>query len=266
MTEPRAACSVETSAHLRETIKTLGPWFHNLQVKHIPTAPDHFLGDFPRIKWTRFAATIPADLTGLTVLDIGCNGGFYAQEMKKRGAARVLGIDCDERYLRQARFAAEANGFDIEFRKTSVYELDALTETFDIVLFLGVFYHLRYPLYALDKVVQKVRRYLLFQSLIRPFPKGTESPARADEYAFWEQAVFEQKLDFPRMHFIERGFADDPTNWWLPNIACAEAMLRSTGLEILSRPEEETWWCAPTATRRNGRFLQQAELSGEVWG
>src|ERR1700720_2990138 len=72
MTEPRAACSVETSAHLRETIKTLGPWFHNLQVKHIPTAPDHFLGDFPRIKWARFAATIPDDPTNWWLPNVVC--------------------------------------------------------------------------------------------------------------------------------------------------------------------------------------------------
>jgi tRNA (mo5U34)-methyltransferase len=68
----------------------------------------------------------------------------------------MLGIDSDEPYLAQARFAAEANGLEIEFRKMSMYQLDALEETFDIVLFLGVFYHLRYPLFALDNVVKKI--------------------------------------------------------------------------------------------------------------
>ena len=257
--------NANSPTQLREAIDALGPWFHNLDIRQVPTAPDHFLGDYPRAKWGRFAHTIPADLTGMTVLDIGCNAGFYSQEVAKRGAARVLGIDSDERYLKQARFAAEANGLEIEFRQMSVYQLDALKETFDIVLFLGVFYHLRYPLFALDKVVKKIRGNLLFQSLIRPFPDEIEVTAREDEYDFWEQAVFEEKMDFPRMHFIERRFADDPTNWWLPNVACAEAMLRSAGLEILSRPEEETWWCAPTEVKRGGRYLQDAELAGEVW-
>ncbi len=72
----------------------------------MPTAPRHFLGDFPNIKWKHIAAAIPADLSGATVLDVGCNGGFYSIEMKKRGASRVLGIDIDDRYLNQARFAA----------------------------------------------------------------------------------------------------------------------------------------------------------------
>ena len=83
------------------------------------------------------------DLTGKTVLDIGCNGGFYSIEMKRRGAERVLGIDHDEQYLEQARFAGEVLELDIEFRKMSVYELPQLREKFDVVLFMGVFYHLR---------------------------------------------------------------------------------------------------------------------------
>ena len=58
----------------------------------------------------RFADALPADLTGKSVLDIGCNGGFYSIEMKRRGAARVLGIDFDDDYLAQARFAAEVAG------------------------------------------------------------------------------------------------------------------------------------------------------------
>jgi ribosomal protein L11 methylase PrmA len=58
----------------------------------------------------RFAHAVPEDLTGRTVLDIGCNAGFYAIEMKRRGAARVVGVDSDERYLDQARFAAEVTG------------------------------------------------------------------------------------------------------------------------------------------------------------
>ena len=59
------------------------------------------------------------------MLDIGCNGGFYSIQMKQRGAARVLGIDIDDRYLKQARFAARTLGLEIELEKRSVYEVDA---------------------------------------------------------------------------------------------------------------------------------------------
>ncbi len=259
-----AGSAVESSSTLRQRIDELGPWFHNLRIQGEETAPNHFLGDYPTVKWSRIASAVPMNLQGKSVLDIGCNAGFYAHEMKKRGAGRVLGIDSDEDYLRQARFAAEASGYDIDFRKMSVYQLDSIEETFDIVLFLGVFYHLRYPLYALDKVVKKVRGHLLFQTMIRPSPDGIQEIPEAPEYDFWEEQAFRGQ-DFPRMHFIERTFARDCTNWWIPNAAAAEAMLRSTGLEIEKRPEEETWWCAPRETRKHGKFIQESELAGEVW-
>src|SRR3954471_4434029 len=103
-------------AALRARIEALGQWFHNMNLDGIWTAPDHFLGDYPASKFARFAPHLPADLGGRSVLDIGCNAGFYAIEMKRRGAGRVLALDSDERYLAQARLASETLGFgDIEF-------------------------------------------------------------------------------------------------------------------------------------------------------
>src|SRR5688572_24390978 len=77
---------------IRRRAEALGPWFHNIVLHGVPTAPNHFLGDYPAVKWHSFAAALPTDLAGKTVLDIGCNGGFYSIEMKRRGAERVLGI------------------------------------------------------------------------------------------------------------------------------------------------------------------------------
>src|SRR3954468_18645817 len=91
-------------------VRQLGEWFHNLDLRGVRTAPDHFLGDYPRVKWLRFADALPADLRGRTVLGGGCNAGFYSLEMKRRGADRVVGIDSDDDYLAQARFAAEVTG------------------------------------------------------------------------------------------------------------------------------------------------------------
>lgn len=84
-----------TADEIRRRIAELGDWFQNFDLGGVRTAPDHFLGDYPSVKWRRFAHAIPADLTGKTVLDVGCNAGFYALEIKRRGAARVLGIDSD---------------------------------------------------------------------------------------------------------------------------------------------------------------------------
>ena len=95
-----------TREEIQRRVSELGEWFHNLDLNGVRTAPEHFLGDYPRVKWERFAQAIPEDLRGRTVLDIGCNGGFYAIEMKRRGADRVVAVDSDPRYLAQARFAA----------------------------------------------------------------------------------------------------------------------------------------------------------------
>ena len=81
------------------------------------TAPDHFLPGYPASKFRRFAHALPADMTGKSVLDIGCNAGFYSLEMKRRGADRVLGVDFDDRYLDQARLAAEVEGADAGGRR-----------------------------------------------------------------------------------------------------------------------------------------------------
>jgi tRNA (mo5U34)-methyltransferase len=225
---------------IRRRAEALGPWFHNIELNGVWTAPEHFLGNYPAVKWKSFAGAVPQDLTGKTVLDIGCNGGFYSIEMKKRGAARVLGIDSDDEYLAQARFASEVTGFDIEFRKLSVYDLGALGECFDVVLFMGVLYHLRHPLLALDLIYEHAARdILVFQSMQRG---SQEVDAVEANYTFWQTEQFDRP-GYPKLHFIEHRYADDPTNWWAPNAACVEAMLRSAGFAILNHPEDEVYIC-----------------------
>ncbi len=133
-----------TRDQIRRRVDALGPWFHNIDLNGISTAPKHFLGDYPNVKWRRFSGVIPGSLEGKTVLDIGCNAGFYSMEMKRRGADRVLGLDTKDEYLEQARFAAYVNHLDIEFRKLSTYDVGQLREKFDLVIFMGVLYHLRH--------------------------------------------------------------------------------------------------------------------------
>ena len=223
-----------------QEVERLGPWFHNLDLGGVSTAPSHFLGDYPRQKFARFQHAIPKDLRGSTVLDIGCNGGFYSIEMKRRGADRVVGIDFDDVCLAQARFAADVTGVDIELHRMSVYEVKELREKFDIVLFMGVLYHLRHPLLALDLIHDHVvRGTLVFQSMLRGSLNVT--PVEED-FPFSERAVFERST-YPKLHFVEKRYAGDPTNWWIPNRACTEAMLRSAGFRIASNPEEEVYIC-----------------------
>jgi tRNA (mo5U34)-methyltransferase len=225
---------------IRQRVDALGPWFHNLDLNGVRTAPRHFLGDYPNVKWRRFASVIPPRLEGKSVLDIGCNAGFYAMEMKRRGADRVLGVDTDDEYLEQARFAAGVKGLKIEFQKLSAYDVGQLGEQFDLVIFMGVLYHLRHPLLALDLIHEHVARdLLLFQSMQR----GDDRVDRIEtNYDFWTTEQFDSP-GYPKLHFIEHRYADDPSNWWAPNRACVEAMLRSAGFVITAHPEDEVYLC-----------------------
>jgi tRNA (mo5U34)-methyltransferase len=225
---------------IAQRIDELGPWFHNMRIGGIETAPDHFLGNYPACKWDKFASIVPEDLTGKTVLDIGCNAGFYSLEMKRRGAAEVVGIDHDPHYLRQAAFAAGEAGVDLELHQMSVYEVAKLGRKFDLVIFAGVLYHLRHPLLALDMIHEYVADDLmLFQSMQRG---SDELPALERDYPFSEEKIFDEPA-YPKLHFVEADYSADPTNWFIPNRAAVEAMLRSAGFTIEAHPEREVYLC-----------------------
>jgi tRNA (mo5U34)-methyltransferase len=241
MTASEARLRAVPKSDLSERIEALAPWFHNMQLGGIWTAPEHFLGDYPASKFERFAARLPKSLKGKSVLDIGCNAGFYSIEMKRRGASRVLAIDSDERYLAQAELASEVLGFpDIEFRNLDVYDVGAIGERFDLVVFMGVLYHLRHPLLALDLIREHVAGdVLLFQSMQR----GSKNVLQLDEDYEFEQGDLFFEASYPKLHFVERRYAGDWTNWWIPNRACTEAMLRASGFSIELRIEEEVYLC-----------------------
>ena len=220
-------------------VTALAPWFHDMDLGGVRTGSAPFLHDYPASKLRRIEPALP-DVTGLSVLDIGCNAGFWSIAMKLRGAARVVGIDSDPRYLAQARLAAEVQGADIELRQLDVYDVAALGERFDFVIFTGVLYHLRHPLLALDLIhAHAARDWLLFQCLQQggaaPFPAAPDYPFEAREQF--------NEPGWPKLHFVENRFAGDPTNWWLPNLAAAEAMLRSAGFAIHAHPEADVHLC-----------------------
>jgi tRNA (mo5U34)-methyltransferase len=239
---------------LADEIEALGPWFHNL---HLPdgtqTAPCHFLGDFPTFKWEQIRDHLPADLKGWTALDIGCNAGFYSFELARRGAT-VTGIDHDPHYLRQARWAAGQFGVEgqVRFLEMQVYDLAATPERYDLVLFMGVLYHLRYPLLGLDVVARKVGRRMIFQTLTMPGEEAVEPPADVPI----DQREVMLDPGWPKMAFIEHRLADDPTNWWAPNHAAVEAMLRSAGLRVRERPGHEIYVCEPDEPRAELAWIE----------
>jgi tRNA (mo5U34)-methyltransferase len=259
MTTPRTRGSM---------IERLGPWFHNL---HLPdgtqTAPHHQLGDFPRYKWEVLRPHIPERLDGWTALDLGCNAGFYSFELARRGAT-VTAIDLDERYLKQARWAAKQYGLQdaIEFRRMQVYDLAGLPERYDLVLFMGLFYHLRYPLLGLDLVACRTRRLMIFQTLRTP---GFEVEREVLDSPLEDREIL-TRPGWPQMAFIEHSFAGDPTNWWVPNHACVLAMVRSSGFTVKAHLGHEIYLCEPRSGPVDGhsaleRSPELLAATGRPW-
>jgi tRNA (mo5U34)-methyltransferase len=258
MHNPHRAETAEDPTAVRRQIEDLAPWFHNL---HLPggvqTLPRHFLGgDFPNFKWQEIKPFVPEDLRGWRVLDVGCNAGFYSFELARRGAS-VLGIDVDAHYLAQARWAARQLGLEaqVEFREMQVYDLARESESFDLVWFMGVFYHLRYPLLALDLLAARTGRIMMFQTLTMPGDSvyGDTADCSIDD----RTPLLES--GWPRMAFIEHRLANDPTNWWAPNHAGVEAMLRSSGLRIEARPGHEIYLCVPDAHAQEARAAYRSQ-------
>jgi len=228
---------------IKHQIELLEPWFHNI---HLPggleTAPDHPFGDFPAYKWEVISRQLPQDMSSLEVLDIGCNAGFYSLEFAKRNAS-VTAIDVDHHYLKQAEFVTGLLGLTdrIRFLQMQVYDLIRIEKKFDLVLFMGVFYHLRYPLLAMDIISSKVKKQLIFQSLSLDVDEEQEP---VPDFEFDRRGLMLEK-GWPSMAFIENRFSGDPTNWWVPNPAAIKAMARTCGLKFIQNPGHEIYFFGP---------------------
>ena len=221
---------------MREQVMRLGPWFHNL---HLPdgtqTAPQHLLGDFPTVKWRQIAPWMPDDLTGCRALDI------------------------EPRYLEQARWAARQFGLEsqLTFRQASVYGLAGSRDRYDLVCFLGVLYHLRHPLLALDVVRGVTGGRLILQTLTMPGEEVLEPPQSIE---LGERELMRER-GWPAMAFIEGRLEEDPTNWWAPSHACVEAMARAAGFRVVARPGHEIYLCEPDGREPPlSAGLRQSEL------
>ena len=188
---------------------------------------------------------IPPQLNGMSVLDIGAWDGFFSFEAERRGAARVLATDdfCwgGKGWGTKAGFelAQAALGSKVESREIGVLDLSPETVgQFDLVLFLGVLYHMRDPLLALDRVASVTRRQLILET-------GTDMT--------W--------LRKPLIAFSQGDeAAGDPTNWCGPNPAAVVAMLKTVGFSRVRihhrlAPARALARSLRQSVRRRGLFL-----------
>jgi tRNA (mo5U34)-methyltransferase len=162
---------------------------------------------------------VPADLSGRTVLDVGGNAGYFSVQMKKRGAKRCVLVEPYIEFTKQARFVAESFGVKLEIVNEDVHAYCLTTdERFDYILFLGLFYHLKYPGIVLDRLAEMTKEKMYFQCHLGDSPGDSPLPA---------------------LMFVEGLYKKDPTNWWIPKYEALEPLLRSAGMKVTARPHPE---------------------------
>jgi tRNA (mo5U34)-methyltransferase len=220
-----------TRAEIMAEMQRLAPWFHCIDLGDgLVTKSKSAIGepvDHPRPTWESVKACLPDDVAGQTVLDVGCNAGFYSIEMKRLGAARVLGIDSQRELIRQAEFVRDVLGLEIDYQRKSVYDLNpSEIGQFDITLALGLIYHCKHLVLALEKLFLITRRLLVLETAIYP-PEKTPPSFEYDEGG-------ERPTLHPIAYVENRPEAKEAVyNWFLPSPAALTALLRNIGFDVI---------------------------------
>ena len=184
-------------------------WWHTIDLGNGIVTPgaDATAARLPQLQ-------IPLDLTNRSVLDVGAWDGFFSFEAERRGARRVLATDSfcwgQGGWGGKAGFELARRALGSRVEDLDIDPLDLTPDkvgTFDLVLFLGVLYHMRHPLLALERLASVTRGQLILQTQVDLV--AVTRPAMA----FYEGAEFN----------------NDPTNWCGPNPAAVVAMLRTVG-------------------------------------
>lgn len=210
-------------------LQSLFPWFQRIDLGlGLFTKTQSAIGEpveHPGPTWETIRVRLPDDIAGKTVLDVGCNAGFYSIELKRRGAARVLGIDSQRDLIRQAMFVRKVLDLDIEYRRMSVYDLDPLlVGQFDITLALGLIYHCKHLVLALEKLFLVTREMLILETAIYPPDKLPES--------FSYEVGGTQPTLHPIAYIENEPDAKEAIyNWFLPGVDALRALLKNVGFD-----------------------------------
>jgi tRNA (mo5U34)-methyltransferase len=146
---------------------------------------------------------LPRDLTGKRVLDLGCRDGYFSFEAERRGASEVIGVDYTEASATGFPLAAEILNSRVQYRLLNVYDVGpAELGTFDVIFFLGLLYHLRNPMLAIDRIrAVQAPGGLIFAET----QTARDADVLASATPLWE-------------FFPKDSLAGDATNCWGPNL------------------------------------------------
>jgi tRNA (mo5U34)-methyltransferase len=167
----------------------------------------------------------PSDLRGKSVLDIGSFDGFFAFEAERRGAERVLAVDRHPVDHRGFAIARELLGSKADYRISSVYDLSPQTHgVFDVVLFLGVLYHLRHPILAIEKIHSVCKEYLFLETHVLDtwFLHDGKRYNLSDLNPMLAESSIMQFYPADELN-------QDLSNWFAPSVRCVEMMLSTSG-------------------------------------
>ncbi|MBC8078375.1 MAG: methyltransferase domain-containing protein [Chloroflexales bacterium] len=213
----------ENEAAIRAQIDAVAYWYHR-----IPIRPGIVTPGVNDCATTLGRLRLPTDCHGLRVLDLGACDGFFAFELERRGA-EVVAVDYKAAEQSGFAVAAELMGYKGVYIQENIYNLSPeRLGTFDIVLFLGLLYHLPDPLRALWIVRSLCRDQLYLETYVidqqLPLPDGSVAAL---------ETVAPLLRDVPLLCFMPgRRLNDDPTNYWGPNMKCLELMLGETMFEV----------------------------------
>lgn len=273
----------QNTEDVQRRVDELGWWYHHFELPNgVWTGTGEPPAYDPVVRWELFEPHLPDDLEGKSVLDVGGNSGYFSLRMKQRGAGRCLMVEPVVEFVDQATFVFEQFGVEVEVVCEDVHAYCLTTdERFDYVLFLGLFYHLKYPVLVLDRLAEMTKELIVFNSHIEgvaPPPPTVDEPAlstldrmrrsvarRLDPGPEAETREAQdvdrdelQSASFPRMSFLEGAYRGDLSNWWVPNYEVLEPLARSAGLKILARPHPETLVAEPEryfGTARYGELV-----------
>jgi len=212
------------------SLEALGGWYHSFELPDGTTIEGYNTLEHLRYRYGRFP--IPADLSGQTVLDIGAWDGWFSFEAERRGAA-VTAVDCIEvsNFVEMRRRLASR----ADYRILDFYDLPAANlGSFDYVFFLGVLYHLKHPLLALEIVCALANEAVIVDSFVIDGPDWQANEGKVPWMEFYELDELGSQLD----------------NWVGPTVACLMAMCRAAGFARVELLDIEHGHAALSCYRR----------------
>ena len=231
--------TAKSSAEIEAEVRDLGWWYQDFELPSgVRTGTGQDPSYRPEERWVVLGPHLPQDLSGKSVLDVGGNAGYFSIQMKLRGAGRCVLVEPYREFAAQAAYAAAEFGVELEVVNEDVHTYCLTTEErFDYVLFLGLFYHLKYPVLVLDRLAEMTKERIVFHSYSVE-AEGVSGRDLERDLDRADDAEIDQS-DFPAMKFIERRYDDDPTNWWFPTHTALEPLIRSAGLKVIARPHTQ---------------------------